>query len=219
MSTEHHAANREFYDRISRAYDLIAEADERKAREAGERLLKLAPGEHVLEIGFGTGNSIINMAQAVGTNGKVCGIDVSPGMLEVAQSKIVAGRLSDRVDLRTGDARELPYADESFCAAFASFTLELFPPQDIPTVLAEVHRVLEEGGRFGVVSMAKVEPGQHASLLEKTYIWMHRHFPHIVDCRPIDSPICLHDSGFTVRDEITMDIWSMPVKAVVATKA
>jgi demethylmenaquinone methyltransferase/2-methoxy-6-polyprenyl-1,4-benzoquinol methylase len=219
MSTEPHTANRKFYDRISRAYDLIAETDEHEAREAGERLLKLSPGESVLEIGFGTGNSVVNMAEAVGTSGKVCGIDVSSGMLEVAQARIAESRLSDRVDLRTGDARELPYDDKSFAAAFASFTLELFPLEDIPMVLAEVHRVLEEGGRFGVVSMAKVEQDQHASLLEKTYIWMHRHFPHIVDCRPIDPAQCLRDAGFSIQDEITMDIWTMPVKAVVGVKA
>ena len=219
MSSEQHEANRQFYDRISRAYDLIAEADEHKAREAGERLLELTPGERVLEIGFGTGNSVINMAESVGPTGKVCGIDVSAGMLEVALAKIAGEGLLDRVELRTGDARELPYGDESFAATFASFTLELFPPDDIPVVLAEARRVLREGGRLGLVSMAEVEEGQRASLLEKTYIWMHRHFPHIVDCRPIDPVRCLHDAGFTIRDELDMDIWTMPVKAVVGVKA
>lgn len=219
MTTEHHAANQKFYDRISQVYDLIADADEHKAREAGERLLKLSPGERVLEIGFGTGNSVIDLAEAVGANGKACGIDVSPGMLKVATAKIADKGLSDRVDLRTGDARELPYDEESFNAVFASFTLELFPPEDIPMVLAEVHRVLKKDGRLGVVSMAQVEEGQHASLLEKTYVWMHHHFPHIVDCRPIDPAQVLHRAGFTIRDEIAMEIWTMPVKAVVGTKA
>jgi len=218
MASEQHEANRKFYDRISRAYDLIAEADEHKAREAGERLLKLTPGERVLEIGFGTGNSVINMAESIGPAGKVYGIDVSPRMLEVAQAKIADKGLSDRVELITGDARDLPYEDESFNASFACFTLELFSPDDIPEVLGQVCRVLHKGGRLGVVSMAKVEQGQHPSLLEKTYVWMHRHFPHIVDCRPIDPAQCLHNAGFNIRDEIKMDIWTMPVKAVVGTK-
>jgi ubiquinone/menaquinone biosynthesis C-methylase UbiE len=218
MASEQHEANRKFYDRISRAYDLIAEADEHKAREAGERLLKLIPGEGVLEIGFGTGNSVISMAESIGPAGKIYGIDVSPGMLKVAQAKIADKGLSDRVELITGDARNLPYEDESFSASYASFTLELFLPDDIPVVLAQVRRVLKKGGRFCVVSMAKVKQGQHPSLLEKTYVWMHRHFPHIVDCRPIDPVQCLHDAGFNIRDEIKMDIWTLPVKAVVGTK-
>jgi len=219
MNDEEFEGNKKFYDRISRVYDLIAEADERKAREAGERLLNPTPVEHILEIGFGTGNSVINMAELVGPAGKVYGIDISPGMLAVAQKKIADKGLSDRVELRTGDARELPYEDESFSASFASFTLELFPPEDIPIVLAQMRRVLKKGGRVSVVSMAKVKQGQHASLVEKTYIWMHRHFPHIVDCRPIDPIQYLHDAGFTIQDEIDLEIWTMPVKAVVGSKA
>lgn len=218
MDDEQREGNKKFYDRISRVYDLIAEADEHKAREAGERLLNLIPGERILEIGFGTGNSAINMAELVGSAGKVYGIDISPGMLAVAQAKIADKGLSDRVELSTGDARELPYDDESFNASFASFTLELFPPEDIPIVLAQVRRVLQKGGRVSVVSMAKVKQGQPASLIEKTYLWMHRHFPHIVDCRPIDPIQYLHDAGFTIRDEIDMEIWTMPVKAVVGSK-
>ncbi len=218
MAGEQHEANRKFYDRISRAYDLIAEADEHKAREAGENLLKLTPGERVLEIGFGTGNSVINMAESVGPAGRIYGIDVSSGMLKVAQEKVADKGLSDRVELITGDARNLPYEQESFNASFASFTLELFPPDDIPLVLAQIHRVLYKGGRLGVVSMAKVEEDQHPSLLEKTYIWMHRHFPHIVDCRPIDPEPYLQNAGFDIRDEIKMEIWTLPVKAVVGTK-
>jgi demethylmenaquinone methyltransferase/2-methoxy-6-polyprenyl-1,4-benzoquinol methylase len=219
MTSEHHEANRKFYDRISRAYDLITEADEHKVREAGERLLKLTSGERVLEIGFGTGNSIINMAESVGPTGRVYGIDVSRGMLEVAQAKIADKGLSNRVELLTGDARDLPYEDESFNASFASFTLELFPLNDIPVVLAQVRRVLQKGGRICVVSMALVEQGKRSSLIERTYVWMHRHFPHIVDCRPIDPAQVLHEAGFTIRNEIRMEIWTMPVKGVLGTKA
>ncbi len=217
MTDEKHKDNRKFYDRISRAYDLIAEADERKIREAGERLLRLTTGEKVLEIGFGTGNSIISMAESVGPAGKVYGIDVSQGMLDVARKKIIDKEVSDRVELVVGDARSLPYEDRSFDAAFASFTLELFPADDIPMVLARVRRVLKKGGRLCVVSMAEVEKGQHPSLLERTYIWMHRHFPHIVDCRPVDPARLLRDAGFTIMDEISMDIWTMPVKGVLGT--
>jgi ubiquinone/menaquinone biosynthesis C-methylase UbiE len=218
MISEHHEANRKFYDRISRAYDLITEADERKVREAGEHLLKVTPGENILEIGFGTGNSIINMALSTGQLGKVYGIDVSQGMLEVARSKVANKGLTNGVELITGDARDLPYKDESFDAVFACFTLELFLPEDIPVVLAQVHRALKKGGRVCIVSMTQVEHGQHSSLIERTYIWMHRHFPHIVDCRPINPVGVLRDAGFAIRQELIMEIWTMPVKCVLGIK-
>src|SRR5262245_10061943 len=87
-TTPHHESNRAFYDRISSAYDLIANANERAARLAGLRALEVRKGEQVLEVGFGTGNEIVDLAELVGPTGKVAGIDISPGMLAVAQRKL-----------------------------------------------------------------------------------------------------------------------------------
>ena len=60
-----------FYDKIAKVYDLLSEHSERPMREAGLRLLAAAPGEHVLEIGFGTGHILAELANAVGPTGKV----------------------------------------------------------------------------------------------------------------------------------------------------
>ncbi len=218
MSPNRHETNRGFYDRISRTYDLIADAGEHAARQTGEKLLAAQSGERVLEIGFGTGNSVISLATAVGPAGQVCGIDVSEGMREVAQRKLDAAELHDRVNLEIGDARQLPHPDASFDAALMSFTLELFTLEDIPVVLAEIKRVLRHGGRVGVVSMATVPDGEHDSLLERTYVWMHRHFPHIVDCQPIDVKQCLLDAGFQISSTHDIMIWTMPVVAAVGIK-
>jgi demethylmenaquinone methyltransferase/2-methoxy-6-polyprenyl-1,4-benzoquinol methylase len=171
-----------------------------------------------LEIGFGTGNSLVNLAKAVGPKGHIVGVDVSPGMLAVAEKKVSDEGLSDRVDLQVGDARNLTDQDGSFDAAFTSMTLELFSHEDIPVVLAQVRRVLRDGGRLGVVSMATVRDGDNASVLEKTYVWMHQHFPHIVDCQPIDVVRFVQDAGFEIRSQQDLEIWTMPVRAVVGVK-
>ena len=217
MSEQVPATNQSFYDRISHAYDLMSDAGEHKAREQGEQTLNVQSGENVLEIGFGTGNTLLHLAEAVGESGRVSGIDVSTGMLEVATRKVESKSLADRVDLSVGDARQLPYKDDSFDAVFASFTLELFSLNDIPAVLAEVARVLKPGGRLGVVSMATVQEGEKASALEKTYVWMHQHFPHIVDCQPIDVVELVEGAGLQVQEKVEMTIWTMPVRCVVAT--
>ena len=217
MSQPISATNQSFYDRISHAYDLISDAGEHKAREAGEQALDIQAGEHVLEIGYGTGNTMVHLAEAVGDSGTVAGIDVSTGMQQVASKKLSAKGFADRVDLRVGDARKLPYDDNSFDAVFASFTLELFPLNDIPAVLAEVARVLKSGGRLGVVSMATVPDGEKPSGLEKTYVWMHEHFPHIVDCQPIDVVSLVNEAGLSIQQKVELAIWTMPVRCVVAT--
>jgi demethylmenaquinone methyltransferase/2-methoxy-6-polyprenyl-1,4-benzoquinol methylase len=218
QTSAHHESNRAFYDRISRAYDLIADASERQARLTGLHAIDLKKGERVLEIGFGTGNEILDLAALVGPTGKVCGIDISSGMLAVAQRKLEQKPTDTPVELRQGDARQLPYGDGSFDAVYGSFTLELFPEEDLPGVLAEARRVLRVGGRLGIVSMAKVKPGEKPSFLENVYVWMHRHFPHIVDCRPIDVASLVTSAGFHVDRQIDLTIWSMPVAAVVAGK-
>jgi demethylmenaquinone methyltransferase/2-methoxy-6-polyprenyl-1,4-benzoquinol methylase len=213
-----HESDRTFYDRISGAYDFIADANERAARLTGVEALDLRPGERVVEIGFGTGNEVLDLARLVGPGGRVGGIDISPGMLAVAQRKIARTNPTTPIDLRVGDARKLPFDDGSFDAAYSSFTLELFAEEDLPVVLAEVRRVLRPGGRLVAVSMATVKAGQKASTLEKTYIWMHRHFPHIVDCRPIDLAGLVTAAGFRVSRQIDLEIWTMPVAAVVSTR-
>jgi demethylmenaquinone methyltransferase/2-methoxy-6-polyprenyl-1,4-benzoquinol methylase len=215
----HHESNRHFYDRIAGAYDLLADANERTARQAGVRALDLRAGEAVLELGFGTGNEVLDLAALVGATGKVAGIDVSPGMLAVADRKRAAAAPAAAIDLRVGDARALPFSDHEFDAVYTSFTLELFPPADIPVVLAEARRVLKPGGRIGVVSMAAVRPGHHTSLLERAYVWMHRHFPHLVDCRPIDTEAVVAAAGFRIAGVTDLEIWTMPVRVVVGRPA
>lgn len=217
-NTEPHESNRHFYDRIAEAYDFIADSNERAARQAGVQALALKTGEAILELGFGTGNEILDLARLVGPTGKIAGIDISAGMLAVAKRKLAANPPGAPVDLRVGDARSLAFPDGAFDAVYTSFTLELFPEADIPVVLAEAKRILKPAGRIGVVSMATVRPGHHTSALERVYVWMHRHFPHIVDCRPIDTEGVISAAGFKIKAVRDLEIWTMPVRVVVGQK-
>ncbi len=211
--------NKAFYDRISGAYDILSDASEKRAREAGEDALDLRAGDRVLELGFGTGSTLIELTQKVLPGGVICGIDISSGMFEVAGEKIRKEGLQGAIELRIGDARKLPYADGSFDAVFMSFTLELFDEVDIPVVLGEARRVLVDGGKIAVVAMTPPADGEHESPLEKGYVWMHRHFPHIIDCRPIPVASILADNGFEIIHDKRMMMWTMPVAVVVGRVA
>ncbi|MCA9083476.1 MAG: methyltransferase domain-containing protein [Planctomycetaceae bacterium] len=205
-----------FYDRISHVYDLIADGGEHEARERGLRQLAVQPGESVLEIGYGTGHSLVQLAQAVGPSGQVTGVDLSSGMHDVASKRVSEANLQSRVRLLVGEVPPLPFSDDQFDVVTMSFTLELFPLNVIPEVLHECRRVLRPGGRLGIVSMAKVPDDETESLLEKTYVWMHQHFPHIVDCQPIPLEQLLTEAGFTLSVHERISLFTMPVAVVVA---
>jgi len=207
---------RSFYDHISRVYDLISGASERKFVQAGIEMLDVRPGEKVLEIGFGTGGGLVALAGAVGEQGSVAGIDISSGMSRVSQSRLEKAGDADRVELQTGDASSLPYDSEAFDAIFMSFTLELFDVPELPLVLAECSKTLRHDGRICVVSMSNI--GRHG-LMMKAYLWAHRRLPRYVDCRPIYVRRSLERAGLDVVEDRLMTMWRLPVEIVLARKA
>lgn len=215
MTTNHTTPEnptRSFYDRISKRYDVVAEPWEHAARQQGIEALAVARGETVLEIGYGTGRALEQFAR---TGARTVGIDLSEGMRSVAHKRLEKARLDKYVRLDLGDARALPYEEGRFDTAFMCFTLELFDEQDIPKVLGEACRVLRAGGRLGIVALAEADP---PNLMVGIYKWLHQHFPHLVDCQPIDAVGALVAAGFRIRETTGMTIWRLPVISAVAIK-
>lgn len=206
---------REAYDRISRYYDFTEGIFEKKHVNTALDLLNIKKGETVLEMGPGTGNALVRMAEEVGRNGSVYGIDISPRMIKKASRKIRRRKLSDGVRLTCGDALRLPYKSSWFDAVFLSFTLELFDTPEIPAVLKEIKRVLKPGGRIGVVSLSK-EVGD--SLFIKVYEWAHLKFPRYLDCRPIYAARHIRCSGFEINYKRKEKIFLAPIEMVVGIK-
>ena len=203
-----------FCNKIAKAYDLLAEHTEEPVCQAGLDLLSAQPGEKVLEIGFGTGHSLVALAQAVGPSGRVFGIDVSEEMLRLATERLREHGLADRAELRSGDAVHLPYGGATMNAVFMSFTLELFDTPEIPVVLGEYKRVLRPGGRIVVIGMSRVKPD---GVLTEVFEWTHRHFPNYLDCRPILVRRALEDAGFQIKNAFVQSMW-IPVEIVLGVK-
>ncbi|MHB1035493.1 MAG: class I SAM-dependent methyltransferase [Pirellulales bacterium] len=203
-----------FYDKIAKVYDLLAEHSERPMREAGIGLLAPGAGERLLEIGFGTGHILAELANAVGPTGKVFGIDLSENMLTHAKGLLSGKGRMDRVSLDCGDAEKLPYSDDSLDGIFMCFILELFDTPDIPKVLAECKRVLRPGGRIVIVAVSK--EGNEGFVL-RAFEWTHRHFPNLMDCRPIYARRALEATGFVIEGSRTESMW-VPVEIVKGRK-
>ena len=202
-----------YYDHLSRWYDLLAGQAEKKCKELGLELLNAHPGETILEIGFGTGHCLQSLARSVGNTGEVHGVDLSSGMLQVAQSRLQEAGLADKVELRQGDALQLPYENEFFDALFMSFTLELFAIREIPILLKECKRVLNNQGRMCIVSMGKRDK---EGLMIKLYQWAHQKWPAYIDCRPIDARSELEQAAFHIEQLVQMSLYGLPVDLILA---
>ena len=205
---------RAFYNKLAKVYDLLAEHSEQPMRRIGLELLAARPGETMLEIGFGTGHCLVELARAVGPTGKVYGIDIAENMVAKAQELVTNEGVGGRVQLTCGDAENLPYPDASCDGIFMSFTLELFDTPDIPKVLAECKRVLRQGGRLANVSISKQgKPG----LVLRAFEWTHRHFPNLMDCRPIYVRQAIEAVGFKIQAARNEHMW-VPVEIVLGIK-
>jgi demethylmenaquinone methyltransferase/2-methoxy-6-polyprenyl-1,4-benzoquinol methylase len=203
-----------FYNRISSMYDLLADRNEAPMRKAALDLLGVAPGERVLEIGFGTGRALQEFARAVGSTGMVIGVDLSDRMLARAKNSLAAAGLLTRCELHCCDAARLSLPPQSLHVVFMSFTLELFDTPEIPQVLAECMRVLQPGGRIAVVGVSREGSG---NLWRRIFEWMHVYLPKFVDCRPIYVRRALESAGFEIRNALSKRMW-IPVEIILAVK-
>jgi SAM-dependent methyltransferase len=138
----------ELFDKKSEDYDAWYQTPKGKLvdrieKEAIYEYLRPEPGMEILDIGCGTGNFSLELAR-IGV--KVTGIDVSEAMLAKAREK--AAREGLAIEFLRADARQLPFADESFDAVVSVTALEFVP--DLGEALQEAYRVLKTGGRLVV---------------------------------------------------------------------
>jgi protein-L-isoaspartate(D-aspartate) O-methyltransferase len=96
-----------------------------------------------LDVATGTGIIAIAASQLVGSQGKVIGVDFTPGMLEQARRKIAAAGLQN-IELIEADAETITFEDQSFDAVFCATAIVLL--SDIPAALRHWHRWLKPKG-------------------------------------------------------------------------
>jgi ubiquinone/menaquinone biosynthesis C-methylase UbiE len=127
------------------------------AAEAFVGRLPVKPGDRVLDVACGTGNSAIPMARR---GAVVTGVDIATNLLAQARERAAAEGVSLTFD--EGDAEQLPYADASFDMAISMFGAMFAPRPEL--VAAEFARVLRPGG---VLAMANWTPAGFAGQMFK----------------------------------------------------
>lgn len=81
-------------------------------------------------------------------------------------------------------------------------------------MLAEWRRVLRPGGRLAVVAISK--EGKQGVVM-KAYEWTHKHFPNLMDCRPIFVSRAVEAAEFKIADKKIEHMW-VPVEIVLGVK-
>jgi arsenite methyltransferase len=106
--------------------------------------LALRPGDRVLDVGVGPGLLAAEMADEVGPEGRVCGIDISDSMLAIAASRADITR-GPTIELEPGSAGRIPHGAESFDVVVSTQVFEYV--DDVAGALDEARRVLRPAGR------------------------------------------------------------------------
>lgn len=133
------------YAKLCPVYDLLFGAPLQAGRQAAIASLALRPGDHVLEVGAGTG---IN-APLYPRHCRVTAIDISASMLERARARIERDGLT-HVRLLEADAASLMFADDTFDSVYAPYVISVVP--DPVRVAREMRRVCRPGGRIVILN-------------------------------------------------------------------
>ena len=108
---------------------------------------ELHEGETVLDLGSGGGIDVLLSARRVGPTGKAYGVDMTDEMLALARANADKAGATN-VEFVKGTIEAVPLPDASVDVVISNCVINL--STDKPAVLAEAHRLLRPGGRFGV---------------------------------------------------------------------
>jgi ubiquinone/menaquinone biosynthesis C-methylase UbiE len=143
----------QYYDLFSWVYEYGTEKLHGLHRLEAVELLHLQPGATVLDVATGTGANLPLLIERIGSSGRICAIDYSPGMLARARSKVENAGW-DNVHLIEADARMLDSALvglRQVDAAVCMLGLSVVP--DWPDVFQRMLELVRPGGRVVVMDL------------------------------------------------------------------
>lgn len=154
---------------------LMIRSSRRGKMRARDRLLdqlELTGDEAILDVGCGRGLLLIGAAKRLSHGGKAVGIDhwsqqdLSDNSADATLANAAAEGVADRVEVRNGDMREMPFADATFDAVVASLSIHnVYDAAGRRQAIREIVRVCKQGARVALLDFRHV--GQYAQFLRE----------------------------------------------------
>ncbi|KAF5410356.1 MAG: class I SAM-dependent methyltransferase [Euryarchaeota archaeon] len=192
---------REDCNRIASVYDPLVRSlssffgGEHSLRILTIEKMELKPHHKILDVCCGTGTLCAMIAETIGGEGEVVGIDLAENMLKLAEKK-----RRGNTSFSLANAEEVPYPDEYFDCACITFGLHEMPHPVRMNVLREMRRVLKAGGRIVVLDYLRPTGALVRSLFN---VWMLVEGVTARDFIKRDLSSIVRDSGFdSVEPEI-----------------
>jgi len=162
------------FDRIADTYDplnriLSMRQDVLWRKKVRKHLPRISQIE-LLDLATGTGDLLFSLCQNNPDISKAIGVDMSTGMLEVAEKKHGKTSLTQDIQFKQGDAAELPLEDNSFDVVTIAFGIRNVP--DFQKAIHEMYRVLKPGGRVIILEFSLPQN----KLLRSSYLFYFREF-------------------------------------------
>lgn len=186
-----------FDDETARLLEVAYQgADFRRRRAVSFGALDPKPGETLADIGCGNGLLTIDLAHAVGREGRVWGVDPSGDMLAKAADRLAG---LDQATLAQGTADSLPVEDATLDGALSLQVFEYIA--DTATALTEVRRALKPGGRLVLGDMHFETLAWFSENPERMRRMMDSWDLHVADpISPVSLVQALRRCGFTVEN-------------------
>lgn len=153
-TTSHHLAN----TLAAEAWAEVRKPLDRQLSPLGLRAIEaLSPccGEVIVDVGCGTGQTVLQLADKVGQQGRVIGVDIAPLLLNAARQRTSG---LGHVSFIEGDALLLDLPGESIDAFFSRFGVMAFP--DPVAAFSNFHRMLKPTGRLAFVCWRSLEENE-----------------------------------------------------------